>query len=92
MTVENETIVTVTKKGQATIPKALRKKHRIGKKVIVIDTEEGVLIKPVQDPAMEIGSLKGLFGGKKSAELIGEARVDEAARDKKTNDLQKRGR
>jgi bifunctional DNA-binding transcriptional regulator/antitoxin component of YhaV-PrlF toxin-antitoxin module len=36
--VEGESIVTVTKKSQATIPKALRKKHRIGKKVLVIDT------------------------------------------------------
>lgn len=90
MTVEGETVVTVTKKGQATIPKALRKKHHIGKKVLVIDTEEGVLLKPLQDPSMEIGSLKGLFGGKTSTELIEGARLEEAEKGKKTNDLPKR--
>jgi hypothetical protein len=34
-------VVTVIKKGQATIPKKLREKHRIGKKALAIDTEEG---------------------------------------------------
>jgi AbrB family looped-hinge helix DNA binding protein len=78
---EGETIVTVTKKGQATIPKALRKKHRIGKKVLVIDTGEGVLIKPVQDPAMEKGSLKALFEGRTSRELVKEARLEEETKE-----------
>jgi AbrB family looped-hinge helix DNA binding protein len=78
-----ETTVTVTKKGQATIPKALRKKHKIGKKVLVIDTEEGVLFKPVQDPMMEKGSLKELFGTKTPRQLIDDARTEEAKKEKK---------
>lgn len=77
-----ETIVTVTKKGQATIPKALREKHNIGKKVLVIDTQEGVLFKPVKDPAMEKGSLKELFGTKTSRQLVAEARAEEVKREK----------
>jgi bifunctional DNA-binding transcriptional regulator/antitoxin component of YhaV-PrlF toxin-antitoxin module len=78
-----ETIVTVTKKGQATIPKALRKKHKIGKKVLAIDTAEGVLFKPVQDPVMEKGSLKELFGPTTSRQLIDNARAVEIKREKK---------
>ena len=39
----SEAIVTVTKKGQATIPKIMRDKHKIGRKAFVIDTEQGVL-------------------------------------------------
>lgn len=78
-----ETIVTVTTKGQATIPKALREKHNIGKKVLAIDTEEGVLFKAVQDPMMEKGSLKQLFGAKTSRQLVVEARAEEAKKEKK---------
>ncbi|AIC15165.1 AbrB/MazE/SpoVT family DNA-binding domain-containing protein [Nitrososphaera viennensis] len=78
-----ETVVTVTKKGQATIPKELRDKHKIGKKALAVDTEEGVLLKPVPDPLMEKGSLKELFKGKTSKELIEEARSEEAKREKK---------
>lgn len=77
-----ESIVTVTKKGQATIPKKLREKHKILKKVIVIDTEEGVLIKPVPDPMVEVGSLKELFRGETSKQLIEEARAEEARRER----------
>ncbi|AIF82341.1 looped-hinge helix DNA binding domain, AbrB family [Candidatus Nitrososphaera evergladensis SR1] len=84
MVEEGESIVTVTKKGQATIPKALRKKHRIGKKVLVIDTEEGVLIKPVQDPYMEKGSLKALFEDRTSRELVEEAQLEEIKKDRRS--------
>ncbi len=40
--------VVVTKKGQTTIPAKLRKKYKIeeGTKLSVIDTEEGILLKP----------------------------------------------
>ena len=56
-------VVTVTKKGQATIPKVMREKHKIGRKVLVIDTSQGVLLKPLPDPSMERGSLKREFKG-----------------------------
>ena len=73
----SETIVTVTKKGQATIPKKMRSKHKIGRKALVIDTEEGVLMKPIPDPSMEKGSLKSLFKGKTSKDIMNEIRQDE---------------
>ncbi len=75
-------IVTVTRKGQATIPSELRKKHKIGRKVLVIDTDTGVLLKPIADPALEKGSLKDLFKGSSSKELIEEARSEESRKDR----------
>ena len=75
-------VVTVTKKGQATIPKNLREKHRIGKKVLAVDTSEGVLLKPVSDPLAERGSLKAHFKGKTSKQLIKEARTKETRKEK----------
>lgn len=82
-------IITVTKKGQATIPKKLREKHKIGKKALAVDTEEGVLFKPVLDPSMEKGSLGAMFKGKTARQLIREARADEI---KKESRLLRKGR
>lgn len=82
-------IITVTKKGQATIPKKLREKHKITKKVLAVDTEEGVLFKPILDPSMEKGSLRTLFKGKTARQLISESRTDEI---KKENRLLRKGR
>jgi bifunctional DNA-binding transcriptional regulator/antitoxin component of YhaV-PrlF toxin-antitoxin module len=78
-----ETIITVTKKGQATIPKNLREKHKIGKKAIAVDTKDGILFKPVPGPLMERGSLKDLFNGKTSKQLIKEARSEEIKKEKR---------
>jgi AbrB family looped-hinge helix DNA binding protein len=41
--------VVVTRKGQTTIPVSLRKKYRIeeGTRLNVVDTGEGVLLKPI---------------------------------------------
>ncbi|SRR6266571_360057 len=72
-----EVVSTVTKKGQATIPKAFRERHGIGRKVLVVDTKEGVLLKPIPDPSTEKGSLKPLFGRATSRELMREARASE---------------
>jgi bifunctional DNA-binding transcriptional regulator/antitoxin component of YhaV-PrlF toxin-antitoxin module len=72
------TIVTVTSKGQATLPKSLREKHKIGKKVYVVDTGQGILFKPIADLMTEKGSLRTLFKGKTSRQLINEARSVEA--------------
>ena len=43
-----EAVVVVTKKGQTTIPVKLRRKYQIeeGTKLEVIDTKEGILLKP----------------------------------------------
>ena len=83
-----EVISTVTEKGQATIPKALREKHGIGRKVLVVDTRDGVLLKPIPDPSTEKGSLKELFGRTTSQELIHEARIEEV---EETSRITRRG-
>ncbi len=75
-------VVTVTKKGQATIPKKLREKYGIKKKALVVGTDEGILVKPVPDPSDERGSLKKLFKGKSSRKLIEEARKEEKIHEK----------
>jgi len=72
---ETTTIVTVTKKGQATIPKSMRERHKIGRKALVLDTAQGILVRPVPDPSSEKGSLKKYFKDKTSQEIIDEARL-----------------
>ena len=79
----SEAVVAVTKKGQATIPKSMREKHKIGSKALVIDTAQGVLVKPIPDPSMEKGSLKGMLGGKSSKEIMDDVRLEESKREAK---------
>jgi AbrB family looped-hinge helix DNA binding protein len=45
-----ETEVVVTRKGQTTIPVKLRRKYNIeeGTRLEVVDTEEGILLKPAK--------------------------------------------
>jgi bifunctional DNA-binding transcriptional regulator/antitoxin component of YhaV-PrlF toxin-antitoxin module len=76
-------VVTVTKKGQATIPKSMRLKHRIGKKVLAIDTPQGVMFRPIPDPAAERGSLRKAFRGKSAREIMGEVRRAETENENK---------
>mgnify|MGYP001155986093 CR=1 FL=1 len=76
-------VVSVTKKGQATIPKELREKFGLKRRVLVIETEEGVLFKPLPTPREDFGSLKDLFHGKTSKEVLREARVQERGREKR---------
>lgn len=73
-----EAVVSVTKKGQATIPKKMRERHRIGRKALVLDTKEGVLLKPLPSPPMERGSLRTLFKGRSSKEIMDEIRKEES--------------
>jgi antitoxin PrlF len=75
-------VVSVTKKGQATIPKNLRKKYGIKDKVIMEDGERGIMLKPLPSPADDFGSLKTFFKGKTAKELLQEARKEEFAKDK----------
>jgi AbrB family looped-hinge helix DNA binding protein len=74
-------VVSVTKKGQATIPKRLRKKYGITNKIIFEENEKGIIIKPVPSPRDEFGSLKGALKGKTARELLEEARKEECAQD-----------
>ena len=75
-------VVTVTKKGQATIPKRLRKKYGIKDKVLIEEDEKGIVLKPLPSPNNDFGSLKSVFKGKTARELLEEARRDEFAKDK----------
>ena len=75
-------VVSVTKKGQATIPKRLRKKYGIKDKVIVEEDERGIVLKPVPSPSDDFGSLKAVFKGKTARQLLDEARKEEFAGDK----------
>ena len=76
-------IVSVTKKGQATIPKDLRDKFGVGEKVLVVETEEGILFKPLPRPENDFGSLKELFEGKTAREVLDEARARDRDREKR---------
>jgi antitoxin PrlF len=75
-------IVSVTKKGQATIPKDLREKFKVGNKVLVVETDEGILFKPLPRPEEEFGSLKHLFEGRTAKEILDEARTQDLMREK----------
>jgi len=76
-------VVSVTKKGQATIPKDLREKFGVGDRVLVVETDEGILFKPLPRPEDEFGSLRGLFKGKTAREILEEARTQDRMREKK---------
>lgn len=76
-------VVSVTKKGQATIPKDLRERFGVGDRVLVVETEEGILFKPLPRPEDEFGSLKKLFEGKTAREILDEARAQDRMREKK---------
>ena len=70
-------IMTVTAKGQATIPSGMRKKYKIRNRVIFTEAKDGILIKPLPNPFLEVGSLKSLFRGSTAIELMEEARAAE---------------
>ena len=74
-------VVSVTKKGQATIPKRLRKKYGIKNKVVFEENECGIVLKPLPSPSDERGSLKEVFKGKTARQLLDEARKEEVAED-----------
>ncbi len=75
-------VVSVTKKGQATIPKKLRKKYSIKDKVIIEENEKGILLRPLPSPADDFGSLKAIFKGKTAQQLIEASREEEYSKDK----------
>jgi AbrB family looped-hinge helix DNA binding protein len=75
--------MSVTKKGQITIPKKLREKYRITDKIMLQEIEKGIIIKLLPSPEKEFGSLKSALGGKTARELLEEARKEEYAQDQK---------
>lgn len=75
-------VVSVTKKGQATIPKKLREKYGIKGKVLIEEDEKGILLKPLPSPDEDFGSLKPIFKEKSSRKLLEEARREEFEKEK----------
>ena len=75
-------VVSVTKKGQATIPKRLRDKYGIKNKVIFEENECGLVLKPVPSPADLMGSFKAYAKGKTARQLLEEARKEEFAEER----------
>jgi AbrB family looped-hinge helix DNA binding protein len=75
-------VVSVTRKGQATIPKRLRQKYGIKGKVLMEEGDEGILLRPVPSPSDDFGCLKPIFKGKTSRKLLEAARKEEFKREK----------
>jgi AbrB family looped-hinge helix DNA binding protein len=75
-------VSTITKKGQATIPKRLRQKYGLKDKVMFEESECGLVLKPLPSPSEMRGSLKKYFKGKTARQLLDEARKEEIAEDK----------
>jgi len=78
----NSKVVTVTRKGQATIPKAMRERHKIGQKALAVDVDEGVLLKPLPKPSHDRGSLRHLLGTRSARELLAENRSRDSKRER----------
>ncbi|MEM4250617.1 MAG: AbrB/MazE/SpoVT family DNA-binding domain-containing protein [Candidatus Bathyarchaeia archaeon] len=75
--------MSVTQKGQATIPKALRDKFRVKGKVHTVETSEGILLKPLPRPEDDFGSLKQQFKGETARKNLEESRSKNALREKR---------
>jgi AbrB family looped-hinge helix DNA binding protein len=75
-------VVSVTKKGQATIPKRLRTKYNIKDKVIFEENECGLILKAAPTPNQLLGSFKAFAEGKTAHQLLQEARKEEFTQDK----------
>jgi len=56
----------------------MRDRHKIGRKALVIDTDQGALVMPIPDPSMEKGSLKMLFKGRTSKDIMNEIRREKS--------------
>jgi AbrB family looped-hinge helix DNA binding protein len=76
----SDQIVLVTRKGQITIPVSKRKKYRIteGMRVLVKDSSEGILIKPITP----IEDLAGVDAGKLTIEQMKRKLDDMRAHDR----------
>lgn len=79
-------ITSVTKKGQATIPKRMREKLGIKERVMVVETDEGLLLKPLPRPGDDFGSLREMFKGKTARRLLIEAGAVDEEREKELQD------
>ena len=58
----------------------MREKFGFGDRAIVIETDEGILLKPLPDISEEKGSLRELFKGRTSEEILREFREEDLKR------------
>ncbi len=65
-------VVSVTSKGQATIPKELREAYDIEHKVIFEGGEDAILIKPAPEPLKDVGMFRHLARGRTASQLLHE--------------------
>ncbi len=79
-------IVGITSKGQATIPAEMRRRYKLKKRALIVDTDKGLLILPSPEPEDEMGSLKGLFD-KTARKLLRESRKKDKIREKALEEL-----
>lgn len=70
-----------TIKGQIVIPAALRRKYGIksGTKIILADTGDGILLKPVTEEYLK--NLQGSLKGKGSLKILQEERARDRAKE-----------
>jgi AbrB family looped-hinge helix DNA binding protein len=71
--------VVVTKKGQTTIPVSLRKKYKIqeGTKLAVLDTEEGILLKPKKEIWDSVGAYSQYGSPQEMKKLLDKLREED---------------
>lgn len=79
-------IISITKKGQATLPAEYRRKYGLDRKAIVMEKEGGLIVKPLPDPKEEMGSLKDVFE-ESSEELLRKSRELDAEREEKLEEI-----
>ncbi len=77
----DETVVKITAKGQATIPKRWRDRFGFEDKAIVVPTAHGVMFRPLPHPADERGSLRSLFDDRTAEEILKEDRQEDVRRE-----------
>ncbi len=78
------TVVSVTKKGQATIPKELRGKYGIKDKVLIEEEEGKIVLKPVPTPSQDFSLTKNPLQRQKLKRITGRGqkrRTDERQED-----------
>jgi hypothetical protein len=57
----------------------------VGKKIMVVETKDGIFLKPLPSPKEEFGSLRNVFKSQTSKELIDQARAQERENEKRRN-------
>jgi hypothetical protein len=60
----------------------MRDRHKVGDRVLAVDVDEGILLKPLPKPSRDRGSLRQVLGKKSAQELLAEARSEDLRRER----------